>query len=107
MKLRNVLLIGAAVVVLAAGGGLWWLYASRDMLVKRAIEHFGPEITGVSVKVNRVKLEPVDGKGSIAGLAVGNPAGYSSPSSVTLGEIRLGLDIGSVTSDVVHIKDLL
>jgi len=107
MKIRNLLLIALAVVVLAAGGGLWWLYASRDALVKRAIEHFGPEITGVSVTVRRVKLEPVDGKGSIAGLAVGNPAGYKAPSSVTLGEIRLALDVGTLTSEVVHLKELV
>jgi hypothetical protein len=107
MKIRNLVLIGLAVVVLAAGGGLWWLYASRDALVKRAIEHFGPEITGVSVNVRRVKLEPVDGKGSIAGLAVGNPAGYNAPNSVTLGEIRMALDIGTLTSNVVHLKELV
>jgi hypothetical protein len=107
MKIRNLVLVGLAVAVLAAGGGLWWLYASRDALVKRAIEHLGPEITGVSVSVNRVRLEPVDGKGSIAGLAVGNPAGYKAPRSVTLGEIRMALDVGTLTSNVVHLKELV
>ena len=107
MRIRNVVLIGLAVAVLAAGGGLWWLYASRDALVKRAIEHFGPEITGVSVTVRRVKLEPAEGKGSIAGLEVGNPAGYKTPRSVTLGEMRLAIDFGTLTSDVVHLKELV
>ena len=49
MRLRTVVLLGAAGVTLAAAGGLWWLYASRDALVKRAIEGFGPQLTGVTV----------------------------------------------------------
>lgn len=107
MKLGKIILIGFAVVVLAAIGAAWWIYTSRDTLVKRAIEQFGPQITGVSVTVSRVKLEPTDGKASIAGLAVGNPAGYNSPNSITLGEMRLAIDFFTVISNVVHVKELV
>ena len=106
MKARN-LLLAALAAALAAGGALWWLYAQRDALVKRAIERFGPEITGVAVTVKRVKLEPAEGKGSIAGLEVGNPPGYKSPSSLSLGEMRLAIDFATVTADVVHLKELV
>jgi hypothetical protein len=82
------------------------LYASRDALIKRAIEHYGPELTGVSVKVKAVKLEPVDGRGTISGVEVGNPRGFTAPHSVTLGEIRLAVDPGTITSDVVHVREI-
>ena len=106
MRVRNVVLLAVALLVLAAGGAAWWLYASRDALIKRAIERFGPELTGVSVKVASVKLEPLDGRGAINGLEVGNPKGYQAPHALSLGEMRLAVDPASLTSDVVHIREL-
>jgi len=106
MRVRTVILGIAALLILALGGAAWWLYASRDALLKRAIERYGPELTGVSVKVRSVKLEPIDGRGSISGVEVGNPRGFSAPHSVTLGEIRLALDPGTITSDVVHVREI-
>lgn len=106
MRLRSVVLIGAAGVTLAAAGGLWWLYASRDALVKRAIEGFGPQLTGVTVTVKRVKLEPIDGTGSVSGLEVGNPPGYRSARALTLGEMRLAIDYSTLTSNVIRVKEI-
>ena len=106
MRLRTVLLLAAAVLVLGVGGALWWLYASRDALIKRAIERFGPELTGVSVKVGRVKLEPLDGTGAIRGLAVGNPQGYKAPQALALGEVRLAVDPASLASEVIHVREI-
>ena len=107
MKLRNVLLVGTAALALAAAGALWWLYASRNVLLERAIERFGPEITGVSVSVRRVRLEPTEGKGAIYGLELGNPPGYKAPRVFTLGEMRLAIDFSTVTSNVVHVKEIV
>ena len=106
MRLRTAVLLGAAGVTLAAAGGLWWLYASRDALVKRAIEGFGPQLTGVTVTVKRVRLEPVDGAGSISGLEVGNPAGYKSARALVLGEMRLAIDYSTLASNVIRVKEI-
>ena len=107
MRMRNIVLVAAAAVALVAAGALWWVYASRDALVKQAIERFGPEITGVSVNVKRVKLEPTEGKGAIYGLELGNPPGYKTPRVFTLGEMRLAIDFSTVTSNVVHVKEVV
>ncbi len=93
-------------MVLAAAGGAWWLYASRDALVKHAIEGLGPQITGVSVKVKRVKLEPAEGRGAIMGLEVGNPAGYRAPRALSLGEMRLAIEYSTLASNVIRIKEI-
>jgi len=106
MRVRTVILAVAALAVIALAGGAWWLYASRDALIKRAIEHFGPELTGVTVTVKSVKLEPVEGRGAISGLEIGNPPGFASPRSITLGEIRLAVDPGTLTADVVHVHEI-
>jgi len=107
MKTRNVVFSLAVVLLLAAGGGAWWLLTSLDGLVKQAIERWGPEITGVAVRVGSVSIKLKDGSGTIRGLFVGNPKGYSAPHALTLGEMRLTLDAASVTKDVVLVRELL
>ena len=106
MRIPRALLWSVVAVALIAGGALWWVYASRDALVKQAIERFGPELTGVSVKVASVKLEPFDGSGEIRGLEVGNPKGYKAPRALSLAELRLALDPASLADEVVHIREL-
>lgn len=106
MRIRTAVLLLVALLVVGAGATLWWLYASRDALIKRAIERFGPELTGVSVKVGGVKLEPLDGRGAIHDLQVGNPKGYKAPQALSLGEARLAVEPSSLAGDVVHVKEL-
>jgi uncharacterized protein involved in outer membrane biogenesis len=106
MKTRNVLLALLAAAVFLVGGALWWLFASRNQLIKAAIERFGPEITGVAVNVKGVDLQPIEGMVSITGLRLGNPKGYSAPDALRLSEMRVTLDPATLTQDIVHIKDV-
>src|SRR5256714_11448756 len=105
MSLRTAILGTLAIVLIAALGGAWWLYNSRDALIKRALEHYGPQVTGVAVKGKAVKLEPFDGRGAITGLELGNPQGFSSPRALTPGEVRLALDPATITSDVLPVEE--
>jgi hypothetical protein len=101
------ILLGVAVVVLfGIGGGAWWLYSSLDSLVASAIRQYGPEITGVSVKLASVSIKPADGSATLRGLALGNPPGFKTERALSLGEISMTLDIGSLTRDVILIKDI-
>lgn len=106
MKVRHVVLPACALLVLSIGGALWWLYASRDAIIKRAIESYGPQVTGVSVKVGSVKLEPLDGRGAIRGLELGNPKGFQAPHALSLGEMRLAVEPSSLAADVIRIKEI-
>src|SRR5260221_2252487 len=105
MRVRTVLLAGSALLLLAAGGTLWWLYASREALIKHAIERYGPDLTGVSVKVKSVKLEPVEGLGAIGGLEIGNPPGLSAPRALMLGAMRLAVGPATLASDLGDIQE--
>ena len=106
MRARSFILVALGVVLVVVGAGVWWLYSSRDALIKRAIEHYGPQLTGTAVKVREVKLEPIDGRGAISGLEIGNPPGFSAARALTLGEMRLAVDPRTITSDVVHVKEI-
>lgn len=107
MKLRNIaLLAGGGVLVAAVGAGIW-LYSSLDSLVKSAIETYGPQITGVSVKVDSVSLSPASGKGSIRGLRLGNPPGFKTRHAVAFREISVHLDPASLAGNPVLIREIL
>lgn len=106
MKTRHKVLGVFVVLGLFVAGGLWWLFLSMDGLVKQAIERWGPEITGVPVKVASVRIEVAEGRGTIRGLVLGNPKGFQAPHALKLSEMRLALDPASVTKDVVVIREL-
>ncbi|MGH8750106.1 MAG: hypothetical protein ACREUV_00200 [Burkholderiales bacterium] len=101
------LLLGIAVVVLLViAGGAWWLYSSLDSVVASAIRTYGPQIAGVSVKLSSVKIVPADGTASLRGLVVGNPKDFKTEHALSLGEISMKLDTGSLTKDVILIKEV-
>lgn len=102
------ILISIAVLLVAVlAGGAWWLYNSLDSVVASAIRSYGPEITGVTVKLQGVKIQPAQGMASINGLQLGNPAGFKTPQALALGSISMELDVASLTKDVVMIKSIV
>jgi hypothetical protein len=103
---KRILLLGAGVLVVAVGVALWVGLSQLDTLVAEAIERYGSEITGVPVRVGSVKIELSEGRGSIAGLQVGNPEGFSEGEAFTLGAITLEIDPASVTSSPIVIETL-
>jgi len=86
--------------------GLYFLLSSLDSIVKSAVEKYGSEMTQATVRLNDVEIELTSGKGALQGLTVGNPPGFKSERALSLGEIGLQLDVGSVTKDTVVIKEI-
>lgn len=105
-KTRKVLVGIVVVLLLALGGGLWWLYHSLDALVASAIRTFGPRITGVPVRLDGVTIDALNGRAELRGLVVGNPSGFASDHALSLGAITMTLDLDSLTSDVIVIKQI-
>ncbi len=106
MKLKPIVLGLAVVVVIGVGYGAYYLLSNLDSIVKSAIEQYGSEITGTRVRVGSVKITLTEGRGTIRGLRVGNPSGFSSNDVFSLGEITLDLDTGSITESPVVIETL-
>lgn len=99
---------GIAVIVLLALAaiGVYWAYNSLDVIVKFALEHYGPDIAGVSVTVGEVRISPGDGRGSLKGIEIGNPAGFTAPRAARLGEISVALDPATVRAPIVIVHDI-
>lgn len=99
--------IVVAVLLAFVAGGVFWAYHSLDFIVKIALEHYGPDVAGVSVKVGAVKISPRDGRGSLQGVEIGNPPGFSAPRAARLGEIAVALDPATVRAPVVRVHEIV
>ena len=97
---RTLLLSGAAVVIVLLGA-LWLLYSSLDFVVKEAIEKYGSQATGTSVRVASVSISLTSGRGTLRGVRIANPPGFSSGDAFAFGEVTLEIDVGTVTDDPV------
>jgi len=104
--MKKLLLGVAALILIAIAGVLWWLYSSLDAQVASAIRRYGPDITGVPISLAKAKVNPLDGKAALYGLVVGNPDGFKTKYALSLGEISMTLDLGSLTTDVIRIKEI-
>jgi len=100
------ILIGVVALVIIAGAGMYFLYSNLGSIIKAAIEKYGSEATQATVSVDSVTLSPTDGAGSIGRLVIGNPPGFTTPRSFDMGELKLAVDVRTLTSNPVTIKDI-
>lgn len=99
-------LVVLAVLALIAAGAAYWAYHSVDLIVKVALEHFGPDVTGVAIKVGDVSISPRDGRGTLKGVEIGNPAGFTSPRAARLGEMSVVIDPATLGAPVILIREI-
>ena len=94
--------IGLAVLV-AAGAYLLW---SLDARVARAIEAEGARIVGTPVHVESVDIELAAGRGTIRGVRIANPEGFSSADAISLAQIELVIDTRSLREQPFRITSV-
>jgi len=97
-KLFVRILMGAVILLVIA---LVVIFFSLNSIVKKGVETVGPRLTKVEMRLGSAKLSPLSGNGSLSKLFVGNPEGYKTPSAIQVGDIKVGLEIGSVLSDTL------
>jgi hypothetical protein len=98
---------GLVLLLVVIGVGIYWVLNNLDHIVEAAIERVGPQVTGTSVSVSSVSISLSDGAGEIRGLVIGNPKGFSSDHALSLDRIGLVIDTGSITSEVIRVKQVL
>jgi hypothetical protein len=106
MPVKRPLIIAAVVLVLVIVGVGVFLYNSIDPIVKAAIEKYGSEITGTKVSVSSVEFSLKSGRGTIRGITVHNPKGFSSDHAFRLGEITVDIDVASLNKDPIVIDEV-
>ena len=108
--MKRWLLIGGgvvAVLVLVVVGVLVFVVANLDSVIKAGVERFGPEVTQTDVRLDDVEVSARSGRGALRGLFVGSPAGFEAPSMFELGEVSLDIDVASLTSDPIVVREIV
>jgi hypothetical protein len=104
MKMIGGLLV---VIVVVIAIGISTVVQNVDGIVKGLIEEIGTEITGTKVTVREVVISLTDGKGTIRGLKIANPSGFSKANIFEIDEISLDIDPTSLTGPVYVIDEVL
>lgn len=96
----------AVLFLLVVGAVVYWLNGNMNYLLRKAIVRYGSEMLQADVNVDQVSIDLINGEGRIVDLVIGNPAGFQTSHALKVKEIRLKLDPATLTSDVVHIREV-
>lgn len=104
--MKKIILRLILVVLALVGIALVVMFLSLNSIVKKGVERIGPQVTKVDVKLGAAELSPFSGAGKLSKFSLGNPEGFKSPTSFQVGEIKLGVEPGSVMSGTVVIDEI-
>jgi hypothetical protein len=97
----------AAVVVLGALAVYIGLNFSLGSAVRVAVNRLGPRLTKTKVELAGAYLSPLSGSGTLSGLYVGNPPGWSPGKAFYLGKIHIRVAPSSLFGDHIVVKEVL
>lgn len=75
-------------------------------IVKRGVNSFGPKVTQTKVELAGASLSPLSGVGTLSGLFVGNPAGWSGDKAFYLGQVHIDMQPFSALGDHIVINEI-
>lgn len=78
-----------------------------DTIVVNGVNSYGPKLTQSKVELVSASLSPLSGAGTLTGLTVGNPAGWSDGRAFYLGKVQVDLEPLSVFGDHVVINEIV
>lgn len=76
-------------------------------IVKSGVNKFGPAITQTKVLLEGAKISPLSGVGTLTGLSVGNPEGWSQTDAFRLAKAHLSVEPFSLLKDHIVINELI
>ena len=75
-------------------------------IVTAGVNRFAPQITQTTVVLSSATISPLSGTGTLSGLVVGNPKGWSDANLCSLGKIHLDVQPFSILGDHVIINEI-
>ncbi|MBP6506673.1 MAG: hypothetical protein KA257_03840 [Opitutaceae bacterium] len=102
-KLRLVLIVLLGIAVLVYIGFTFFL----GSIVRSGVVNFGPKLTQTKVELAEANISPLSGKGSLRGLSVGNPKGWSAEKAFYLGRVQVDMQPFSLFGDYIVINEII
>ncbi|WP_156469126.1 hypothetical protein [Cephaloticoccus primus] len=105
--MKKLTLILAALLALGAAGLYFGLGPALSSGVMIGVNNLGPQVTQTHVELAAARLSPFSGRGTLTGLVVGNPPGWSADHAFTLGKIDIKVNLRSLRGDVIEIEEIV
>lgn len=104
--MKKILLIGSLSLVALVVIGVVVMSFFLGSIVTAGVNSFGPKITQTKVVLASAKISPFTGSGTLSGLEVGNPTGWSDANLASLGSIHLDVAPFSLLGDHIVINEI-
>jgi len=104
--MKILLVIGGIFLALVVGAYLV-LAHNLDAIVVNGVNTYGPKLTQTKVELASANLSPLSGSGTLTGLSVGNPKGWSEGRAFYLGKVHIDIVPRSVLGDPIVINEIL
>ncbi|MSU47523.1 MAG: hypothetical protein EXS37_00245 [Opitutus sp.] len=75
-------------------------------IVTAGINNFGPKLTQTKVTLASARISPLTGSGTLSGLVVGNPKGWSENDLCSLGKVHLSVAPFSLLGDHIVVNEI-
>lgn len=103
--MKKLLVIGALLVGLGIIGVIV-MSLFLGNIVTAGVNRFGPQITQTKVVLSNASISPLSGTGTLSGLVVGNPKGWSDTDLCSLGKVHIDVQPFSILGDHVIINEI-
>lgn len=100
LLLIGVILLALLIVVFVAGRFF------LGSIVKEGVNRIGPRVTGAPVTLDNAQVAPFSGSGTLTGLTISNPPGWSDRPAFQLGEVKVDVEPASLFGDHIVVNDV-
>lgn len=101
--MKKFLVIALVLAVVLYVGGMFFL----GSVVKAGVNTFGPKLTQTKVVLAGATISPLTGSGTLTGLEVGNPKGWSDSNAFKLGKVHVDVAPLSLFGDHIVINEVI
>ncbi|HRT61201.1 MAG TPA: hypothetical protein P5551_02400 [Syntrophales bacterium] len=77
-----------------------------DIIITKAVNHYGPKLTKTDVRIEDVRVSLVTGETELREFYLGNPGGFKSAQAMTADAITIRIDEKSLTENTVIIDKI-
>ncbi len=103
--MKKILVIGGIIVGLGIVGVIVTSFFLGN-IVTAGVNNFAPKLTQTKVVLTSASISPLSGRGTLSGLVVGNPQGWSEANLCSLGQIHLDVQPFSILGDHIVVNEI-
>jgi hypothetical protein len=105
--MKKLLLYSGVVVAGLMVAAYVFLQFFLGSIVKAGVNERGPRLTQTKVELRTANLSPLTGRGTLWGLVVGNPKGWSDRDAFSIGTIHVELAPLSIFGDHIVVHEII